>query len=143
MRHYHGLYLMASICFVLAGFLFMGYTGYLSLTTGNEATDLVVAMFSAVLGVVFVGIGYGIGLKKAVPIQPPSPETSAKQKPSTLETYMAKCPKCGGEVANPRKSWKMGGRRDKTGKRVELTIGLFDCPNCNKPFRVVLGKQKI
>jgi hypothetical protein len=56
---------------------------------------------------------------------------------------MAKCPKCGGEVANPRKSWKMAGRPDRTGKRTELTIGLFDCPSCSKPFRVVLGKRKI
>jgi uncharacterized protein (UPF0212 family) len=56
---------------------------------------------------------------------------------------MAKCPKCGGEVANARKSWKMAGRPDKAGKRVELTIGLFDCPRCKKPFRVVLGKRKI
>ena len=56
---------------------------------------------------------------------------------------MAKCPKCGGDVANARKSWKMAGRPDKAGKRVELTIGLFDCPSCNKPFRVVLDKRKI
>jgi uncharacterized protein with PIN domain len=56
---------------------------------------------------------------------------------------MAKCPSCGREVANPKKSWKMAGRPDKTGKKVELTIGLFDCPNCKKPFRKVLGKRKI
>jgi hypothetical protein len=24
-----------------------------------------------------------------------------------------------------------------------LTIGLFDCPSCNKSFKVVLNKQKI
>ena len=56
---------------------------------------------------------------------------------------MAKCPSCRGEVANPRKSWKMAGRPDKTGKKVELTIGLFDCPRCKKAFRAVLGKRKI
>jgi len=56
---------------------------------------------------------------------------------------MAKCPKCKTEVANPKKSWKMAGRPDKTGKKVELTIGLFDCPKCHKAFRVVLGKRKI
>jgi hypothetical protein len=37
----------------------------------------------------------------------------------------------------------MAGRPDKTGKKVELTIGLFDCPRCKKPFRYVLKKQKI
>jgi len=56
---------------------------------------------------------------------------------------MAKCPKCKTDVANPRKTWKMAGRPDKSGKKVELSIGLFDCPRCHKPFRVVLGKRKI
>ena len=56
---------------------------------------------------------------------------------------MAKCPKCGADVARERKSWKMAGRPDKMGKRTELNIGLFDCPRCKKAFRVVLGKRKI
>lgn len=56
---------------------------------------------------------------------------------------MAKCPKCGTEVSKPRKTWKMAGRPDKMGKRMQLTIGLFDCPGCKKSFRVVLDKKKI
>lgn len=56
---------------------------------------------------------------------------------------MVKCPRCEVEVATPRKSWKMAGRPDKMGKRTELTIGLFDCPQCNKVFRKVLSKRKI
>jgi len=56
---------------------------------------------------------------------------------------MAKCPKCGSDVATARKSWTMAGRPDKSGKKVELKIGLFDCPRCKKPFRVVLSKRKI
>jgi endogenous inhibitor of DNA gyrase (YacG/DUF329 family) len=143
MRHNYGLYLIAIICFVSAVFLFMGYTGYIQLTTGNEVTDLVVAMFSVVLGIVFIGIGYGVRPKEVLPVQPALPETSAKQKPAPLKMNTAKCPKCGGNVANPRKSWKMAGRPDRTGKRTELTIGLFDCPKCKKPFRVVLDKRKI
>jgi adenine-specific DNA methylase len=55
--------------------------------------------------------------------------------------FMAKCPKCGKEVATPRKTWKMAGRPDKSGKRTELTIGLFD--HCGKSFRAVLAKRKI
>jgi len=55
---------------------------------------------------------------------------------------MAKCPKCGGEVASPKKTWKMAGRPDKTGRKVELTIGLFDCSRCGA-FRKVLEKRKI
>ncbi|MCJ7430825.1 chorismate-binding protein [Candidatus Bathyarchaeota archaeon] len=54
---------------------------------------------------------------------------------------MAKCPKCKKEVSTPKKTWKMAGRKDKSGKRMELTIGLFEC--CGKSFRSVLGKRKI
>jgi len=55
--------------------------------------------------------------------------------------FMAKCPKCGKDVASPRKSWKMSGKPDKSGKKTELTIGLFN--HCGKDFRAVLGKKKI
>ncbi len=54
---------------------------------------------------------------------------------------MAKCPKCGKEVSTPKKTWKMAGRPDKSGKRTELTIGLFE--HCGKSFRHTLGKRKI
>jgi hypothetical protein len=53
---------------------------------------------------------------------------------------MAKCPKCGKEVS-PKKTWKMGGRPDKAGKRMELVIGLSEC--CGQTFRTVISKQKI
>jgi uncharacterized protein (UPF0212 family) len=56
---------------------------------------------------------------------------------------MAKCPKCGTQVATPRKKWTMAGRPDKSGKRMQLEIGLFDCPKCKKPFREVLSKKKV
>lgn len=54
---------------------------------------------------------------------------------------MAKCPKCGREVSAPKKTWKMAGRKDKNGKRNELTIGLFE--HCGKTFRSVLSMRKI
>jgi len=57
--------------------------------------------------------------------------------------WMGKCPKCGSNVSKPRKTWKMAGRPDKAGKRMQLEIGLFDCPKCKKTFREVLGKKKI
>jgi uncharacterized protein (UPF0212 family) len=56
---------------------------------------------------------------------------------------MAKCPKCGATVETPKKKWTMAGRPDKTGKRMQLEIGLFECPNCKKPFREVLSKKKV
>ena len=55
---------------------------------------------------------------------------------------VAKCPKCGMKVVTPRKTWKMAGRPDKTGKRLELHIGLYDCPK-HGAFRSVLSKRKI
>lgn len=54
---------------------------------------------------------------------------------------MAKCPNCGKEVKNAKKTWKMAGKPDKAGKRTQLTIGLFEC--CGKTFRQVLEKKKI
>ena len=54
---------------------------------------------------------------------------------------MAKCPSCGKEVKNAKKTWKMAGKPDKKGKRTQLTIGLYEC--CGKTFRNVLEKKKI
>ena len=39
---------------------------------------------------------------------------------------MGKCPKCGTEVSKPKKTWKMAGRPDKAGKRMQLEIGLYE-----------------
>ena len=59
-----------------------------------------------------------------------------------IEPGLAKCPKCGIEIAEPKKTWKMAGRPDRKGKRLQLEIGLFECPK-HGTFRVVLSKQKI
>jgi DNA-directed RNA polymerase subunit RPC12/RpoP len=55
---------------------------------------------------------------------------------------MAKCPKCGTEVAQMSKKWTMAGRPDKSGKRMRLEIGLYECPRCHKTFRNMLNKKK-
>jgi len=55
---------------------------------------------------------------------------------------MAKCPKCGLEIPEPKKTWKMAGRPDKKGMKLQLNIGLFQCPK-HGAFRIVLDKQKI
>ncbi|MDR0472000.1 MAG: chorismate-binding protein [Nitrososphaerota archaeon] len=54
---------------------------------------------------------------------------------------MAKCPACGKEVKTAKKTWKMAGKPDKTGKRTQLTIALYDC--CGNTIRQVIDKQKI
>jgi len=55
---------------------------------------------------------------------------------------LAKCPKCGADVPKVKKSWKMAGRPDKQGKRMQLEIGLYQCPK-GHTFREVLSKKKI
>jgi len=37
----------------------------------------------------------------------------------------------------------MVGRPSKTGERFKLTIGLYECPRCERKFRVVVGKERI
>jgi hypothetical protein len=54
----------------------------------------------------------------------------------------AKCPKCGAEITAPKKTWKMAGRPNKKGERLQLHIGLFECPK-HGVFRTVLDKKKI
>ncbi len=57
---------------------------------------------------------------------------------------MVECPECKTwVVASPVKTWSMIGRPSKTGKRFKLTLGMFQCPKCEKRFRAVLGKEKI
>ena len=53
----------------------------------------------------------------------------------------AKCPKCS-TVIKLKKSWKMAGRPDKKGKRLQLHIGLYYCPK-HGSFRKILEKRKI
>jgi len=55
---------------------------------------------------------------------------------------IAKCPKCGAEITTPKKTWKMAGRPNKKGERLQLHIGLFECPK-HGAFRTVLDKKKI
>ena len=53
----------------------------------------------------------------------------------------AKCPKCKMPI-KPKKTWKMAGRPDKKGKRLQLHIGLYYCPD-HGSFRKILEKRKI
>ncbi len=57
------------------------------------------------------------------------------------EVDVAKCPKCGVEVA-AKKTWKMAGRPDKKGRRLQLHMGIFECSK-HGFFRAVLSKRKI
>jgi len=56
---------------------------------------------------------------------------------------LVKCSKCGVEVDNPVKTWSMPGKIGKSGEMLLLTIGLYECINCKKRFRNVIGKEKI
>jgi hypothetical protein len=62
--------------------------------------------------------------------------------PDSLVITSSKCPKC--ETLNtPIKTWKMAGRPNRKGEKLELTIGYHKCKNCNKSFRKVLKKVLI
>jgi len=58
-----------------------------------------------------------------------------------MDASIAKCPECG-ELFEPKKTWKMAGRPDRKGKRLQLHIGLYKCPK-HGTFRKVLDKRKI
>jgi len=52
------------------------------------------------------------------------------------------CPRCGTEVANQIKTWSMIGSSNKTSEQFKLMLGFFMCPECEKRFLKVLGKEK-
>lgn len=56
---------------------------------------------------------------------------------------MSECPTCGSKVANPTKIWSMVGNPNKNGERFKLTLGIFNCLNCNRKFRSVVNKERI
>ncbi len=43
---------------------------------------------------------------------------------------MAKCSKCGTEVAKPEKTWMLAPKGKKS-----VTVGLYKCPSCGAYFR--------
>ncbi len=53
----------------------------------------------------------------------------------------AKCPKCY-TIAEAKKTWNMTGRPDRFGRRLQMHIGLFECPRHGN-FRIALSKHKI
>lgn len=59
----------------------------------------------------------------------------------TAGERVGQCPQCGLEV-QAKKTWKMTGRPDKTGRSLQLHIGLFRCPR-HGFFRIALDKQKV
>ena len=58
-----------------------------------------------------------------------------------ISAHVTKCPKCDALFA-PKKTWKMAGRPDRKGKRLQLQIGLYKCPK-HGTFKKVLEKRKI
>jgi hypothetical protein len=55
---------------------------------------------------------------------------------------VAECPECE-SLSKPTKTWQMAGRPSKAGERLQLTIALYKCGNCDKKFRKVIKKEKI
>jgi len=55
---------------------------------------------------------------------------------------VAECPECE-TLSTPVKTWQMAGRPSRAGERLQLTIALYKCEDCNKTFRKVIKKEKI
>jgi len=55
---------------------------------------------------------------------------------------LARCPKCGGEVANPSKTWSVASKLGKAAERSRFTVGLYECPNCRAKFRAMIGEER-
>jgi len=52
---------------------------------------------------------------------------------------LAKCPKCGAEVASPVKVWAFPQRKPlRQGEKSKANMGIFECQNCKARFRAVL-----
>jgi len=47
---------------------------------------------------------------------------------------LVKCPECGVEVSEPKKSWVIKSSKSKK----TIKIGLFECPTCRKKFRAAV-----
>jgi chromosome segregation ATPase len=49
---------------------------------------------------------------------------------------LVKCPKCGGDVTAPVKTWLIPYRKPaEERKESKLVMGIFECPNCKDRFR--------
>ncbi len=55
---------------------------------------------------------------------------------------VAECPECK-TLSKPVKTWQMAGRPSKSGEKLQLTIALYKCGNCDKSFRNAIKKEKI
>ena len=83
MRSDYALYIIAIICLLIALLIsFMNYAQTTPTYITGDVTDLVIMMFSAILGIVFIGLGYVVRPKKAMPPPPPKPKLSAPPKPA-------------------------------------------------------------
>jgi chromosome segregation ATPase len=52
---------------------------------------------------------------------------------------LVKCPKCGGEVTAPVKTWTISPRKPREGS--SKTMGIFECPNCKARFRAAIESE--
>ena len=55
---------------------------------------------------------------------------------------MAKCPKCGTNVASPAKTWPIPSRKATgRGEDSKLVVGIFECPSCSARFRAAVDVE--
>lgn len=86
------------------------------------------------------GIIYGVAAWMVFSIANLTVRRARKEKPEKAD--LATCPKCKNIVV-ASKTWDMTTLPSKTGKRTEMTFGLFGCPKCDKSFRRMLSKKVV
>ncbi|MEM1563967.1 MAG: hypothetical protein QW161_04770 [Candidatus Bathyarchaeia archaeon] len=52
---------------------------------------------------------------------------------------MVKCPKCGGDVTTPVKTWTISPRKPEEG--AAKLMGIFECPGCKARFRAAVESE--
>jgi len=103
----------------------------------TEATDIQYGVW--IVGLIN-GVVYGFTIWLAFSLVNLAVKRQKKEKEK--EAKFANCPKCKNIIV-ARKTWTMMGRPDKMGQRLQMEIGLFDCPHCNITFRRILSKKKV
>ncbi len=61
---------------------------------------------------------------------------------STGAYGLARCPKCGSDVASPVKTWPVPSRKTAVNSdRTKLVVGIFECPDCHARFRSAVDAE--
>ena len=55
---------------------------------------------------------------------------------------MPSCPRCGNDVSNQTKTWSMLGKPNNVDEKINIKLGFFVCPQCEKRFLSTTKKEE-